>query len=138
MSRSMRRVNYEYSNEVQRTRRPGPPISRSPSAAGRSQLKVGHLQLRMRHGACCTAGLALVQRLFWGHELSIHHPGQNSNLVTACLSAADLLPHLRPIHAQCHVWTAPAVQEEFDVSAMVGCGHVFGLSLQPLWPLAMM
>jgi hypothetical protein len=30
------------------------------------------------------------------------------------------------------------VQEEFDVSAMVGCGHVFGLFLQPLWPLAMM
>jgi hypothetical protein len=38
----------------------------------------------------------------------------------------------------CHVWTAPAVQEEFDVAAMVGCGHVFGLFLQPLWPLAMM
>jgi len=42
------------------------------------------------------------------------------------------------LSALCHVWTAPAVQEEFDVSAMVGCGHVFGLSLQPLWPLAMM
>ena len=41
-------------------------------------------------------------------------------------------------HTLCHVWTAPAVQEEFDVSAMVGCGHVFGLFLQPLWPLAML
>jgi hypothetical protein len=39
---------------------------------------------------------------------------------------------------KCHVWTAPAMQEEFDVAAMVGCGHVFGLLLQPLWPLAMM
>jgi len=29
-------------------------------------------------------------------------------------------------------------QEEFNVAAMVGCGHVFGLFLQPLWPLAMM
>jgi len=38
----------------------------------------------------------------------------------------------------CHVWTAPAVQEEFDVAANVGRGHVFGLLLQPLWPLAMM
>ena len=38
----------------------------------------------------------------------------------------------------CHVWTAPAMQEESDVSANVGCGHVFGLLLQPLWPLAMM
>jgi hypothetical protein len=39
----------------------------------------------------------------------------------------------------CHVWTAPALQEEFDVAAMmVGCGHVFGLLSQPLWPLAMM
>ena len=37
-----------------------------------------------------------------------------------------------------HVWTAPALQEEFDIAAMVGCGHVFGLLLQPLWPLAMM
>ena len=39
---------------------------------------------------------------------------------------------------KCHVWTAPAMQEESDVSAKVGCGHVFGLLLQPLWPLAMM
>ena len=38
----------------------------------------------------------------------------------------------------CPVWTAPAVQGEFDVSAMVGCGHVFGLLMQPLWLLAMM
>jgi hypothetical protein len=30
------------------------------------------------------------------------------------------------------------MQEESDVSANVGCGHVFGLLLQPLWPLAMM
>src|SRR5262245_32308081 len=28
--------------------------------------------------------------------------------------------------AVCHVWTAPAMQEESDVSANVGCGHVFG------------
>jgi hypothetical protein len=42
------------------------------------------------------------------------------------------------MHPMCHVWTAPAVQEEFDVAANVGCGHVFGLLSQPLWPLAMM
>jgi hypothetical protein len=41
-------------------------------------------------------------------------------------------------HLSDHVWTAPAMQEESDASAMVGCGHVFGLLLQPLWPLAMM
>ena len=31
-----------------------------------------------------------------------------------------------------------ALQEEFDVAATVGCGHVFGLLSQPLWPLAIM
>jgi hypothetical protein len=36
-----------------------------------------------------------------------------------------------------HVWTAPALQEEFDVAAMVGCGQVFGPLSQPLWLLAM-
>ena len=43
-----------------------------------------------------------------------------------------------PMITVCHVWTAPAMQEESDVSANVGCGHVFGLLLQPFWPLAMM
>jgi hypothetical protein len=40
---------------------------------------------------------------------------------------------------KCHVWTAPAVQEESAGSAM-GSGAVMysALLLQPLWPLAMM
>jgi hypothetical protein len=37
-----------------------------------------------------------------------------------------------------HVWTAPW-QELSDVSAaLVGCGHVSGLLMQPMWPLALM
>ena len=52
----------------------------------------------------------LVRRPPPHHELSIHHPGQNSNLATACLSAADLLPRLRPIHAQCQHLTHAAQQ----------------------------
>ena len=40
---------------------------------------------------------------------------------------------------KCHVWTAPAMQEESDIFCdVIGCGHVFGLLLQPHWPLAMM
>ena len=51
---------------------------------------------------------------------------------------ATLALPIRTTAASGHVWTAPALQEEFDIAAMVGCGHVFGLLLQPLWPLAMM
>src|SRR6516165_5760405 len=37
-----------------------------------------------------------------------------------------------------HVWTAPW-QELSDVSAaLVGCGHVSGLFVRPMWPLAIM
>jgi len=37
-----------------------------------------------------------------------------------------------------HVWTAPW-QELSDVSAaLVGCGHVSGLLMRPMWPLALM
>jgi hypothetical protein len=37
-----------------------------------------------------------------------------------------------------HVWTAPW-QELSDVAAaLVGCGHVFGLFVRPVWPLALM
>jgi hypothetical protein len=37
-----------------------------------------------------------------------------------------------------HVWTAPP-QELSDVSAaLVGCGHVSGLLVRPVWPLAIM
>src|SRR6188472_994434 len=37
-----------------------------------------------------------------------------------------------------HVWTAPW-QELSDVSAaLVGCGHVSGLSMRQVWPLALM
>jgi hypothetical protein len=37
-----------------------------------------------------------------------------------------------------HVWTAPW-QELSDVSAaLVGCGHVSGLLMRQVWPLALM
>ena len=37
-----------------------------------------------------------------------------------------------------HVWTAPW-QVLSDVSAaLVGCGHVAGLLMRPVWPLALM
>src|SRR4051794_3985872 len=37
-----------------------------------------------------------------------------------------------------HVWTAPW-QELFDASAaLVGCGHVSGLLMRRVWPLALM
>jgi len=40
--------------------------------------------------------------------------------------------------AKGHVWTAPW-QELFDVSAaLVGCGHVSGLLMRQVWPLALM
>src|SRR5262249_9863694 len=38
-----------------------------------------------------------------------------------------------------HVWTAPPWQELSDASAtLVGCGHVCGLFVRPMWPLAIM
>src|ERR1019366_5717602 len=45
---------------------------------------------------------------------------------------ADLMPALG------HVWTAPW-QELSDVAAaLVGCGHVSGLLMRQVWPLALM
>src|SRR5262245_19549523 len=41
------------------------------------------------------------------------------------IAAAVVTP--QKFSTKCHVWTAPAVQEESDAFAMVGCGHVFGL-----------
>jgi hypothetical protein len=37
---------------------------------------------------------------------------------------------LGPALRQAHVWTAPAVQEEFGVDAKWGASHVFGLLLR--------
>src|SRR5262249_33957554 len=38
-----------------------------------------------------------------------------------------------------HVWTAPPWQELSDAAAaLVGCGHVCGLFVRPVWPLAIM
>jgi hypothetical protein len=38
-----------------------------------------------------------------------------------------------------HVWTAPPWQELSDAAAaLVGCGHVSGLFVRPMWPLAIM
>jgi len=43
-----------------------------------------------------------------------------------------------PESALGHVWTAPW-QELSDVSAaLVGCGHVSGLLMRRVWPLALM
>jgi hypothetical protein len=75
-------------------------------------------------------------------------PAHSRSGLTASIDRRSLLVRLPPsccrvaavqrMSPMCHVWTAPAVQGEFDVAANVGCGHVFGLLLQPLWPLAMM
>ena len=38
-----------------------------------------------------------------------------------------------------HVWTAPPWQElSGAAAALVGCGHVSGLFVRPMWPLVMM
>jgi hypothetical protein len=38
-----------------------------------------------------------------------------------------------------HVWTAPLAQEgKIGDAALVGCGHVSGLLMRRLWPLALM
>src|SRR4051812_8296200 len=45
---------------------------------------------------------------------------------------------LQPMSALGHVWTAPW-QGLSDVSAaLVGCGHVSGLLMRQVWPLALM
>src|ERR1017187_3110350 len=45
---------------------------------------------------------------------------------------------LSPWSLKGHVWTAPW-QELSDVAAaLVGCGHVSGLFVRPVWPLAIM
>ena len=44
----------------------------------------------------------------------------------------------RPMTGLGHVWTAPW-QELSDVfAALVGCGHVSGLLVRRVWPLALM
>jgi hypothetical protein len=37
-----------------------------------------------------------------------------------------------------HVWTAPWQEHSDGVAALVGCGHVSGLLMRPVWPLALM
>ena len=52
-------------------------------------------------------------------------------------STKTLATHGRTIHLG-HVWTAPW-QELSDVfAALVGCGHVSGLLMRQVWPLALM
>src|SRR5262249_23514105 len=67
------------------------------------------------------------------HARALPHGGGRRCWSEMILPFADLATE-----AMCHVGTAPALQEEFDVAAKVGCGHVFGLLVRPLWPLAMM
>jgi hypothetical protein len=44
----------------------------------------------------------------------------------------------QPMSLLGHVWTAPW-QELSDISAaLVGCGHVSGLLMRQVWPLALM
>ena len=53
------------------------------------------------------------------------------------LRTISLAKRSRSIHLG-HVWTAPW-QELSDVSAaLVGCGHVSGLLMRQVWPLALM
>jgi hypothetical protein len=50
----------------------------------------------------------------------------------------DWSPTRTQMYALGHVWTAPW-QELSDVSAaLVGCGHVSGLLMRRVWPLALM
>jgi hypothetical protein len=59
-----------------------------------------------------------------------------SNIQNAALLHCTDVP--RQSDAKGHVWTAPW-QELSDVgAALVGCGHVFGLLMRPVWPLALM
>jgi hypothetical protein len=37
-----------------------------------------------------------------------------------------------------HVWTAPWQELSDDNAALVGCGHVSGLFVRQVWPLALM
>src|SRR6267142_4389531 len=37
-----------------------------------------------------------------------------------------------------HVWTAPWQELSDGSAALVGCGHVSGLSMRQVWPLALM
>src|SRR6516165_9402557 len=37
-----------------------------------------------------------------------------------------------------HVWTAPWQELSDAAAALVGCGHVSGLFVRPMWPLAIM
>jgi len=37
-----------------------------------------------------------------------------------------------------HVWTAPWQVLSYVAAALVGCGHVSGLLMRPVWPLALM
>jgi hypothetical protein len=37
-----------------------------------------------------------------------------------------------------HVWTAPWQVRSDGFAALVGCGHVSGLLMRPVWPLALM
>ena len=37
-----------------------------------------------------------------------------------------------------HVWTAPWQELSDFCAALVGCGHVSGLLMRPVWPLALM
>ena len=37
-----------------------------------------------------------------------------------------------------HVWTAPWQEPSDVIAALVGCGHVSGLLMRQVWPLALM
>jgi len=61
-----------------------------------------------------------------------------SQWVTAESSVANGACNGFSMTALGHVWTAP-LQELSDVCAeLVGCGHVSGLLMRPMWPLALM
>ena len=41
-------------------------------------------------------------------------------------------------HSLGHVWTAPWQEPSDVIAALVGCGHVSGLLMRQVWPLALM
>src|SRR5262249_20076519 len=69
-----------------------------PQALGLYDCTLPH---RCRNAVLCVHSKIWQAMSQMGHELSIHHPGQNSNLATDYPSAADLIRRLRSIHTLC-------------------------------------
>jgi hypothetical protein len=59
--------------------------------------------------------------------------GTLPRIVALCITALGAR-----LSALGHVWTAPWQELSDVVAALVGCGHVSGLLMRQVWPLALM